>query len=803
MRRPLAARRPRVETVCCVVIAACAIAVVGYRLGASLLGQRVFLGLDLFRVFPPWTELLGQGGVTNFYVFDNLDFFVPAYTQLRERLLAGDLATWSPFVSGGTPLLSLPIWGVLSPARLPYLLLPEWLAPAWAKLADLVLAGGGAYLLLRRLRASRPAALLAALTYPLTGFLLAWASWPQAAVAAAIPALFWAVERFVQERRVRAAAPIAVVVAILLFGGFPAVAGLALYAAGAYLLVRVLADRAGRRVVRDVVRDVGVAAGAVVVGVAASAVQLLPFVHTFLGEVDLSYREAGFDRVEPWRYLLSAVLPDSFAGNHLPVYSGPFNPIEVNAYVGSATLVLAALALLRPARAVRGARTYFAALAAVAVLLVWVQGPLLSWLGALPVFADNPIGRVRALLCFAVAVLAAIGFDAVVRVARGERPVRRVAEAVALVAGVLALGLGGRWAFASFGDQLTPGRDRDLLLAVGGAAVVVALLLAANLRRARWLAVGVVPVVVAVQGLAASGFYWPTGERAQFYATSSVHTYLAEHQGHDRVATDGLVLWPNTTASYGIRTVTGHAFLPPPMKELLTAIDPNAFARPTMSTLTGVDPDSPGLDRLAARFYVTRASAPPPPGLTLAHEADGVAVWARADPLPRIRWASRTRVIADPADRVDTLARVPLPANTVVLDRPGEPTGGTSAQVTVVEDSGDTVRVRVTAQGPGYLVVADNVRTDWVAEVDGQERPIVPADHALGAVHVDAGEHEIALRYSPRGRTTGIALSAAATLVLFAAAIPPRFWRRPRPRATPEGSESNDDRPDPASGVRQ
>ncbi len=49
------------------------------------------------------------------------------------------------------------------------------------------------------------------------------------------------------------------------------------------------------------------------------------------------------------------------------------------------------------------------------MLLVWVQGPLLSWLGALPVFADNPIGRVRALLCFAVAMLAALGFDAVVR----------------------------------------------------------------------------------------------------------------------------------------------------------------------------------------------------------------------------------------------------------------------------------------------------------------------------------------------------------------------------------------------------
>jgi hypothetical protein len=787
----------RPEVVCCAVIALCVLVIVGWRLGASLVGQRVFLGVDLFSIFPPWNEMPGAKGVTNFYLFDNLDFYLPAYAQIRERLLAGDLAVWSPFVSGGTPLLSIPIHGVISPVRWAYLILPDWLAPAWAKLADLVLAGGGSYLLLRRLHATRPAAWLAALTYPLTGFLLAWANWPQAAVASAIPALFWAVERFVQERRVRAAAPIAVVVAILMFGGFPAVAGLAIYAAGAYFLVRVIAERG------PMVRDTAIALGAVVVGVAASAVQLLPFVKTFLGEVDLSYREAGFARVEPWRYLFSSVLPDSFAANHLPVYSGPFNPIEVNAYLGSATLVLAAVALLRRTTAGRGARTYLAGLAVISVLLVWVQGPLLSWLGALPVFAGNPIGRVRALLCFAVAMLAALGFDAVVR--GGWRRF----EIVVLAAGVAGLGLACRWALARFGDLLGPGQGRDLAFAVGGAAVVAGLVVLTRVGRAKWVAVAAIPVIVAGQGLAASGYYWPAGDRAQFYATSPVHTFLAEHQGHDRVATAGPALWPDTTAVYGIRTVTGHAFTPVRMKELLTAIDPHAFARPTASRLAAADPalaTSPGLDRLAARYYVNRADADPE--LRRVFTGDGLGVWARPDSLPRIRWASGTRVIADEAARLDAVAHARLPADTVVLDSPGEAADGRSAQVSVVEDSGDTIRVRVDAQGAGYLVVADNVQTDWVATVDGTQRPIVAADHAVGAVHVDAGEHEIALRYSPRGRTTGIWLSAAAALLMLAAAVPPRFWRRLglRRRATadlPVGTQANDDRTDPASGDGQ
>src|SRR5512139_2930841 len=103
MRIPFA-KRPRVEIVCCTVIAGCALAVIAYRLGPALLGQRVFLGVDLLRAFPPWSHLLGTSAVTNGYVFDNLDFFIPAYAEIRGRLLAGDLAAWSPLVSGGTHL---------------------------------------------------------------------------------------------------------------------------------------------------------------------------------------------------------------------------------------------------------------------------------------------------------------------------------------------------------------------------------------------------------------------------------------------------------------------------------------------------------------------------------------------------------------------------------------------------------------------------------------------------------------------------------------------------------------------------
>lgn len=908
MARPqwLRVPRPSAEALCCAVVAACALAIVVYRLGPSLLGERVFLGLDLFRNFLPWARLLDEGQISNGYVWDQLDFYLPAYAQISERLGQGDLGVWTPYVGGGTPLLSLPIFGIFSPVRWPYLFLPVWSAPVWGKLLELAFTGVGSYLLLRRLRTSRPAAMLGGLVYPLTGFMIAWTNWPQTAVGAFIPALFWSIERFVQERRIRSAAPIAVVVAILMYGGFPAVAGLTLYAGGVYLVVRVVAER--WRNPLKVLRDGIVAGAAVLVGLALSAVQLLPFVYTFLGEVDLGYRENAFFRVEPAEYLLNAVLPGSFAGNSLGIYFGSFNPIEVNLYLGTGVVILVLLAVLRRLSLATpvGARAFFVGLLLVSMLLIWVQGPLLNWLNDLPIFTENPIGRIRSLLCFAAAMLAGIGFDAAVRFARGERwsMRRRVVEAIVLLEVVLGLWLVSRWVVSDFGDDLARGADTDVVFAACCGLGVVGLLLLSNAGRwLRWVAVAGIPVIVAVQAAGAVGYYWPTGDRDEFYVKSSVHDYLLEHVGSDRVATAFTVMWPNTTAYYGIRTVNGHAFLPKPMRQLLLEIDPTAFPVPTASSFGPFDVGvlrSPGLDRLSAEYYVTATDFPMPglwtvdgePGLAVPLEPgttydipmtprllrglalsvpelpsgrttlsvnvvdaggevlvsgaktvgsdtaglvvvplagedlplkggpwtaevtvtgpstpvvvegtligaprlytltsdspetkvvyidDGIVVWERTTSLPRIRWASRDEVYSNDIIRLDAVAGKDFPDDTVVLATSEGATDGEPADVDVVEDSGDTIRANVDAEGAGYLVVADNIQTDWVATVDGVEQPIVDADYAVGAVHVERGQHEIILRYAPRGRSLGAWLSAGAALLLAAAAIPPRAWRR-------------------------
>jgi hypothetical protein len=146
--------------------------------------------------------------------------------------------------------------------------------------------------------------------------------------------------------------------------------------------------------------------------------------------------------------------------------------------------------------------------------------------------------------------------------------------------------------------------------------------------------------------------------------------------------------------------------------------------------------------------------------------ADGVTVYERTTALSRFRWAARTRVVADPDQRLNVLAS-DLPEDAVLLDRPGSPGEGRPAAITVRTGAGDEFVVDVDARGGGYLVIADALQRDWVAEVDGHEADLVPADHALVAVHVPRGSHRVELRYQPEAWTWGRALSAASVLLLL------------------------------------
>ncbi|MGB8930031.1 MAG: hypothetical protein WCC48_02145, partial [Anaeromyxobacteraceae bacterium] len=107
--------------------------------------------------------------------FDSLRLYAPERWMVEEALRGWRLPLWNPFVGGGMPLFADGIHGVLHPVSI---------LVAWAgtdRGVDLLIggyvtcAGLGAYALARELGASRSAAMMAAVVYGSSGFVLSMA----------------------------------------------------------------------------------------------------------------------------------------------------------------------------------------------------------------------------------------------------------------------------------------------------------------------------------------------------------------------------------------------------------------------------------------------------------------------------------------------------------------------------------------------------------------------------------------------------------------------------------------------------
>lgn len=147
--------------------------------------------------------------------------------------------------------------------------------------------------------------------------------------------------------------------------------------------------------------------------------------------------------------------------------------------------------------------------------------------------------------------------------------------------------------------------------------------------------------------------------------------------------------------------------------------------------------------------------------------------FAYANPafLPRARVVPRS--VHEPDDEV-ALVRLRDPAfplaDTVVLAEPVAVAGHPASQSSVnfELDEPDLIRLAVSSDGAGFLVLADTWFPGWRAFVDGEERPILRANVALRAVALDGGEQVVEFRYQPRSVRIGLGITLASLLVCVA-----------------------------------
>ena len=98
----------------------------------------------------------------------------------------------------------------------------------------------------------------------------------------------------------------------------------------------------------------------------------------------------------------------------------------------------------------------------------------------------------------------------------------------------------------------------------------------------------------------------------------------------------------------------------------------------------------------------------------------------------------------------------------------------------VVERSTNGLLVYAQARRAAWLVVAESWDPGWAVTVDDNHAALLPADSALRAVRLTAGEHLLRFRYQPERFTLGVVLSSV-SLGIALGGIGLALWHRRLP----------------------
>jgi hypothetical protein len=712
--------------------------------------------------------LTRQAGVVvhNAVQADQIQQFVPWTNLAWHQVHSGHLPLWDPYNVLGMPLAFNWQSGVFSLPALVSYLFPVSFAYTAIVLVKLIVAGTGAYVLCRVLRLGPLAAAFGGTAFELSGPMIVHAGWPHTAVTCWAGWVLAAVVGLLRgTHRMRNVVMLAVAVGFAVYGGHPE----SLVAMGVAVVVFVVAYLVARpRDTGPLIRPlVDLAAGALC-GFGLGAPLLFPGVQLALSSV----RNKGTGM---------PAFPLSHVTNVLLVgLQG--QDFKTAAYVGVVVLALAVVGVR-----VSWKRPEVPALAAVTVVsaLLTFFSPADGLMHLLPGGRTVSWSRAVMLLALGLAILAAIGIEALARSAR-DRLALRWAGGAFVAAGAAVAGLA---VAAQIGLAPAVARHRGSLVwpaaqSVVGAAVCGAWLWsrrggAHSSGRAGVWTRGVPALLLALETgflLSAGIPFWSVSPT--YFPTNPDITALQETVGTSLVGLGSCRSLAYNTASkteVGIRPDANIGYQLSEMVVYDPILPADYF---TAWTAAGGQHTPHSLSQLGifcaqittaaqarefgVKFVLEPPGRPPPEGSTIAIRDIG------PEKLVFIPGSFDATTIPDP------VGAAPLPVDAAGADVPVTHPDASTWRLQVDTTSASLLRLRLT-DVPG-----------WHATIDG--RPLALQSWASGLMiqaRVPPGKHVVELEYWPTAFSAGLAVAGAVAVGLGAATVTTVVVGRRRRRSPP------------------
>lgn len=369
-------------------------------MGANPFKGETLAPTEILSLYPGWASHDFTSPRSHPERSDILDGYVPGWMATKDAIYGNDEGFRGLVRVIVNPSMLVVSTGKWTPSFLAFMAADEhWLGLYFAGLVKLVIAATGGFLFLR-LFTTPLSAFLGGAIFALSGFNAAWFYWPQVSTSAWIPWVLWACAGWYLFRRRRWLLGLAGTTALLILGGFPAVAA---YGLGATVLLAAMLPWMLEGNLRETLRISGYTLAAIAIGFLVVAIPLLAL-SEIAGLVDLSYRQGG-TRLD---------FPDD-----LKLLINPFAygipTVERTFYAGSVAFVLALLAPVL----IRGKDAAGRQNALVWYGLVLLLGSLTVSFGlfperllrAIPVVGTSAWGRFTVITGLSIAILAAVSLD--------------------------------------------------------------------------------------------------------------------------------------------------------------------------------------------------------------------------------------------------------------------------------------------------------------------------------------------------------------------------------------------------------
>jgi hypothetical protein len=742
--------------------------------GAALRGE-VLSQAGLLYELTPWNAYAPPDApAANPLLSDPAFVFYPFLTHTVKAISSWRLPNWSTAIYAGHPFLGSFQSAVFSPFTAIALVVPLPHATVLIALAPLVVGGLGMFLYVRSLGLNLAAAWFAGTAYLLNGFSVAWMEHPLTSVVCWVPWVLRATDALVDRGGARRTAALAVLVALVIVSGHPETATKVFLLTAGYGATALVAAGSARW---------RLALAAYVAGALLVSIQIMPFVEYLSQSEALATRDAQpLNRFfMPAVTAIAAAVPDFFGnparGDYLVAVNrlgGEANYAEQSIYAGIAALLLAPIGLVTRWRAWR--TRFFAASAALALLLMYGAPGVLQAASAVPFFRVMILSRFGVIVIVALVVLAACAVDRLT--AEHEQASGTMARTVLLGASFTLVVI---WAvyLATRGWLDTAGLTGQTAFAVSIATFLVLAVAGVVLLRLRGRlsprAFAIAISALAAVDLAVAGHrFHPTIPASQVYPELPELSAIQRDPGLFRVYGWGRALAVNAAMAYGLQDVRGWDGINPnrythllDLGYLRQAAEPERHLRNPVI-----------LDLLNVKYVLADRELPLPSPRYLRVPDSRVPLYVNTRALPRAFLVDRHRVL--PAedlrrtlhDASEDLSRVALLEHDLPpADRP-EPAAGLPLGTVQVRRYEDTfVEIEIDTPGRRLLVMSDAHYPGWIVRIGSRQVPILRADFALRAVPVPAGRHVVTFEYRPLSLRLGAFLSAASLAGLVAAAL--------------------------------